>query len=316
MLITMSLKIPAIMSWSGGKDSAYTLYKVLEESIYDVKYLISTFNGNTNRLSTHSIPQRLIEEQALQTGITLIPFYVNENNNVEYEKEMGKILSHIKGEGISHIIFGDIFLQDLRRYREDSMKGFEMQCVFPVWQTDTLFLVKDFIAKGFKSITCCINENYLTREWVGREIDEEFIAALPATVDPCGENGEFHSFCYEGPVFKNSLPVKKGLIFHESLPLITAGDDGGPSDIGFWYCQIGLVSVNTKHEIKTCPRCSGSFECKTGDVANCQCNAIKLNEEVYDLIKNKYDDCLCANCLKALSHPQQLFKEKYGSHPH
>lgn len=302
----MTQKIPAIMSWSGGKDSAYTLYKVLEEGIYDVKYLVSTFNGNTKRLSTHGIPQSIMEEQAAEIGITLLPVYVYEKSNGEYEGEMSKMLLYIKSEGISHMIFGDIFLQDLRQYREDSMKTFEIHCVFPLWQTDTLILVNDFIAKGFKSITCCINENYLTREWAGKEIDKYFVAALPATVDPCGENGEYHSFCYDGPIFNNPLPVKKGLVFYKSFPLTTAGITDVPSVVNFWYCELELVSASFKHKLKNCPRCSGSFECKTGNIAHCQCNTVKVSEGVYDFIKLKYKDCLCALCLQHLNQPGVL----------
>ena len=176
-----------------------------------------------------------------------------------------------------------------------------MHCVFPCWQMDTLFLVKDFIAKGFKSITCCINETYLSKEWVGKEIDNDFVASLPTSVDPCGENGEFHSFCYAGPVFNHALPVKKGLTFYQSLPLRAAGGDEGSSDIGFWYCELYLLFPNSNHEIKICPRCGSSFECKVGDVANCQCNGVKLSDEAYDLIKTRYDDCLCVNCLQQLN---------------
>ncbi len=315
----MATKIPAIISWSGGKDCAYALHTVLAEGLYEVKYLLSTFNGHHKRLSMHGVPETLIEEQAAQIGITLIKVYVYTTSNEEYETAMAKALTDLQAAGIAHIIFGDIFLKDLRSYRENSMKAIGMQPVFPLWKNDTLVLLKDFIAKKFRSITCCVYDANLSKEWAGRIIDESFLNELPPNVDPCGENGEYHSFCFDGPVFKKPLQIATGQVIYKALELNTASSDdaGAASTVsGFWFCELVLQSGSNKHELKSCPRCNQPFECKPGHVASCHCSAVKLSDATYDLIRNKYDDCLCASCLKELSNPQQVFKEKYGSHPH
>lgn len=315
----MTTKIPAIISWSGGKDCAYALHKVLCEGVYDVKYLLSSFNGEHKRLSMHDVPEALIEQQAVQIGIPLIKVYVYGSSNEAYESAMAKALTHLQAEGIAHIIFGDIFLEDLRRYRENSMRAIGMQTVFPLWKNDTLVLLKDFIAKKFRSIICCVYDAYLPKQWAGRMIDESFLNELPPNVDPCGENGEYHSFCFDGPIFKKPLQISTGQVTYKALELNIAASDGTvvtAAASGFWFCELALSSVNYKHELKSCPRCTQAFECKPGHVASCHCSAVKLSDATYDLIRNKYDDCLCANCLRELSNPQQLFKEKYGSHPH
>lgn len=194
-------KIPIVFSWSGGKDSSYALYKILQNELYEVKYLLSTINGNLKRLSMHGVREELIEAQAASIGIPLLKVYVYEADNNEYERKMNDTLLKVKSEGISTVAFGDIFLEDLKQYREDKMRGIGMNCLFPIWQEDTLQLINDFIEKGFKTITCCINDGYLDKDWCGRVIDDSFLSQLPKNVDPCGENGEFHSFCYEAPFF-------------------------------------------------------------------------------------------------------------------
>ncbi len=315
----MATKIPAIISWSGGKDCAYALHTILAEGLYEVKYLLSTFNGHHKRLSMHGVPEVLIEEQAKQLGIPLVKVYVFTSSNEEYEAAMAKALSALQAEGITHIIFGDIFLEDLRRYRENSMQAIGMQTIFPLWKNDTLVLVKDFIAKKFRSITCCVYDAYLGREWVGRRIDDNFLNELPLNVDPCGENGEYHSFCFDGPIFKKPLQISTGEVIYKALEINTTASDGSVATStasGFWFCELALSTVNNKHELKSCPRCNQTFECKPGHVASCHCSAVKLSDATYDLIRIKYDDCLCANCLRELSNPQQAFKEKYGNNLH
>jgi uncharacterized protein (TIGR00290 family) len=236
-------KIPAIMSWSGGKDSSFALYKVLEEGLYDVKYLLSTINGQYKRLSVHGVREALIEEQSRQIGIPLLKVYVLEASNAEYEQQMSSVLTKAASEGIQTVLFGDIFLEDLRIYREEKMKQLNMHCVFPIWKVATRQLVNDFIQKGFKTATCCINDGYLDEKWVGRLIDESFIADLPTTVDPCGENGEFHSFCYAGPLFKNDIPISIGAKTYKLLPPDTGNHPTPIKDVGtkgFWFCDITM----------------------------------------------------------------------------
>ncbi|MDB5280651.1 MAG: hypothetical protein JWR61_5606 [Ferruginibacter sp.] len=234
-------KIPAIFSWSGGKDSSYALHKILKEGLYDVKYLLSTINGNFKRLSMHGVKEELIEAQADSIGIPLLKAYVYEASNAEYEKQMQEILLQARAENIHHVIFGDIFLEDLRQYREQKMAALDMQCVFPIWKTDTKWMVHDFISKGFKTITCCINDGYLNESWCGRLIDESFIDDLPQTVDPCGENGEFHSYCFEAPIFKKKINIVTGAKTYKALEIKFADHPTLIKETdtkGFWFCDL------------------------------------------------------------------------------
>ncbi len=236
-------KIPIILSWSGGKDSSYALHELLGDQRYEVKYLLSTINGHFKRLSMHGVKEALVEAQAKAIGIPLLKAYVYEADNTEYERQMTGILERVKEEGIFTVAFGDIFLEDLRQYREDKMKAIGMNCLFPLWQKKTDWLVNDFIAKGFKTITCCINDGYLDDSWCGKMIDDRFLRELPPGVDPCGENGEFHTFCYEGPIFKNPLTVGAGEKTYKALVLKTTDHPTPVKDAGtkgFWFCDILL----------------------------------------------------------------------------
>jgi uncharacterized protein (TIGR00290 family) len=241
--MTTNIPTPAIFCWSGGKDSSYALYKVLTEGLYEIKYLLSTFNGTYNRLSMHGVREALIQEQADSIGIPLLKVYVYEASNEEYEKQMNETLLKAKGEGITTVIYGDIFLEDLREYREQKMAQLNMQCVFPIWKIDTAWLVDDFVAKGFKSYTCCINDGYLDESWAGRLINESFINELPSTVDPCGENGEFHSFCFDGPLFSEPIGVSLGEKTYKPLLIKTTDHPTPIKDAGtkgFWFADIIL----------------------------------------------------------------------------
>ncbi|GAC1599445.1 MAG: diphthine--ammonia ligase [Chitinophagaceae bacterium] len=234
-------KIPAIFSWSGGKDSCYALHKIQEEGMYDVKYLLSTINGNYKRLSMHGVREELIEAQADSIGIPLLKAYVYEASNAEYEKQMKERLLQAKAENIKHVIFGDIFLEDLRQYREQKMAALDMHCVFPIWKTNTQWMVKDFIKKGFKTIVCCINDGYLDEYWCGRTIDERFVNELPPAVDACGENGEFHSYCFEAPVFKKKINMITGEKTYKALEIKTSDHPTPIKDAGtkgFWFCDL------------------------------------------------------------------------------
>jgi uncharacterized protein (TIGR00290 family) len=213
----------AIFCWSGGKDSAYCLYKVLAENYFDVKYLLTTVNHSFKRVSMHGVREELLDAQAGSIGIPLVKVWVKEGTNQEYEQQMQAVLLQAKSEGIDHVIFGDIFLEDLRVYRENNLAKINMTAVFPLWKMDTGLLIRDFIARQFKSITCCVSDAHLTENWVGKEIDASFVEQLPTTVDPCGENGEFHSFCYEGSIFKTKIPFTIGeKVFRD----------------GFWFCDL------------------------------------------------------------------------------
>lgn len=232
-------KPKAVLFWSGGKDSAFCLYQVLQENKLDVTCLLTTVNSRFGRISMHGVREDLLDLQAAATGIPLLKMYVSEGSNDEYEQVMAQTLSGLKKQGIDHVVFGDIFLEDLRAYRENNLAGTGMKAVFPLWQKDTAGLIRAFVDEGFKTITCCTNDGYLGAEWVGREIDELFIRGLPAAVDPCGERGEYHTFCYDGPVFNHPVRIKKGEKVYR--PLESKVTDTTQTK-GFWFIDLLPVS--------------------------------------------------------------------------
>ena len=228
------------MSWSGGKDSAYCLHKVLTEKLFDVKYLLTTVNDNFKRISMHGIREELLDKQAESICIPLLKVKVTKGTNNEYEKQMARVLLKAKSEGIDNVIFGDIFLEDLRKYRENKLAKLGMKGIFPLWKMNTTNLINDFISKKFKAVISCTNDGYLGKEWVGREIDQSLIKQLPVTVDPCGENGEYHTFCYDGPIFKKKIDFTIGKKVYKPLEIKTNDACPLPSKIitkGFWFCD-------------------------------------------------------------------------------
>lgn len=227
----------AIFCWSGGKDSAYCLHKVLSNNLFDVKYLLTTVNDEFKRVSMHGVREDLLDIQAEATGIPLLKVKVSEGTNQEYEKQMETILLKAKAEGVEQVIFGDIFLEDLRTYRENNLAKIGMKAVFPLWKIDTKFIITDFIQQGFKSITCCVNDGYLNESWVGKELNQQFIDELPNNVDPCGENGEYHTFCYEGPIFKNKIVFTGGEKVYKALEVKTDNKQDITTK-GFWFYDL------------------------------------------------------------------------------
>ena len=234
----MSEKPKAIFSWSGGKDSAYCLNKVLSENLFDIKYLLTSINYNFKRISMHGVREELLNAQAESIGIPLLKVWVKEGTNAEYEKQMENILLKAKADGIEYVIFGDIFLEDLRIYRENNLAKIGMKGIFPLWKMDTTYLINDFLLKKFKTITCCVNDSYLNEDWVGRKINKSFIEQLPVIVDPCGENGEYHTFCYDGPLFKKKILFSVGEKLYKPLEIKTTDDSVCTSNTVFWFIDL------------------------------------------------------------------------------
>lgn len=235
------MKPKAIFCWSGGKDSALALYKVLEESKFEIVALLTTLNTHFKRISMHGVREELLDLQASSIGLPIIKMYVSEGTNTEYEKEMESVLQKQKAKGVSTVIFGDIFLEDLRVYRENNLKKVGLKAAFPLWKKDTKQLIEELFALGFKTITCCVNDGYLGEDKVGVEIDKAFVKALPANVDPCGENGEFHTFCYEGPIFNTPIKVTATEKLYKPLELKMHDDDVCASNTitkGFWFSEL------------------------------------------------------------------------------
>ncbi|HEY6162556.1 MAG TPA: diphthine--ammonia ligase [Bacteroidia bacterium] len=232
------MKEKAVFCWSGGKDSALCLHRVLAGGKYEVHYLLTTLNENYRRISMHGVREELLDAQAAAVGIPLLKIFVHEGTNSEYEKKMEALLLRLRDkEGITKVIFGDIFLEDLRKYREDNLAKVNMKAVFPLWKQDTKRLLQDFIGRGFETVLCCTNDAFLGEEWCGRKIDRSFLEELPANVDPCGENGEYHTFCFAGPLFNKRIAVKTGEKIYRPLE-VKESERKNSRTQGFWYCEL------------------------------------------------------------------------------
>lgn len=239
----MMSKEKVIFCWSGGKDSALALYKTIQEDKFEVVALLTTLNEHYKRVSMHGIREELLEVQADSIGLPLIKMYVKEGTNSEYERRMEEVLLEYKSKGITKIIFGDIFLEDLRSYRENNLSKVGLKALFPLWKKNTSELIKEFLFLNFKTITCCVNDSLLKEQHVGVEIDTGFINALPSDVDPCGENGEYHTFCYDGPLFKQPVMFSFGEKVYRPLEIKKSDEEISNSlTKGFWFCD--LVETN------------------------------------------------------------------------
>jgi len=225
------------MFWSGGKDSSLALYEILiNRPDLEVCYLVTTINAGFQRISMHGVREELLERQAEAIGIPLLKMHVpNIPTNDVYEQQLHLTLSSLKTEGISHVIYGDIFLEDLKQYRINILNQYGLTGIFPLWGYSTDLLICKFIDLKFRTITCCISTYHLTENWVGKEIDVQFIKNLPANVDPCGENGEFHTFCFEGPIFKSPVTFSLGEKKYVPLQIKTVE---GTQETGFWYIDL------------------------------------------------------------------------------
>lgn len=231
----MADSIQAYMNWSGGKDSALCLYKALQDGRYNITHLITSVNAAHNRISMHGVRRTLLEAQAEAIGLPLETIELPEQPGMdEYEQTMLSKVQQLKHAGCNHAIFGDIFLEDLKLYREQKLQQLGIECVFPLWKKDTAGLVKEFIQLGFKSIIVCVNGQYLDKSFCGRIIDEAFLNDLPSNVDPCGENGEFHSFVFEAPLFKQPIPITKGDIVYKQY----AAPVPNEKPYGFYFCDL------------------------------------------------------------------------------
>lgn len=202
-----------IMSWSGGKDSSMAFYEAQKTHGFEITALLTTVTEGYDRISMHGVRRVLLEKQAASLGIEVEKVVISQkSSNEEYEGRMRETLLKYKNQGISSIVIGDIFLEDLKKYREDKLSEIDMTGIFPLWKRDTTELAETFIDLGFKAIITCIDSDMLDKSFVGRTFDLEFLSDLPSSIDPCGENGEFHSFVYDGPIFRYPIPCQTGEI--------------------------------------------------------------------------------------------------------
>ena len=205
------MKKKAIFSWSGGKDSALALHEIRKNNGYEIVSLLTTFTKDYDRVSLHGTRRILLERQAESIGLPLHKIFIPKKaSSEEYEQKMKKSLVKFQESGVSEVIFGDIFLEDLRKFREEKLSQVGMRAAFPIWKKDTRKLAHQFVELGFKAIVTCVDTKILAKKFAGRTIDEQLLAELPPAVDSCGENGEFHSFVSEGPIFRETIPYKLG----------------------------------------------------------------------------------------------------------
>lgn len=233
------MKPKAIFNWSSGKDSALALYKILKEEKFEVTSLLTSINKEFQRISMHGVHVSLLEKQAESLGFPLIKMELpKEPSMEEYRETMGRTMTEIQSQGITHSIFGDIFLEDLKKYREDQLRSIGMEGVFPLWNINTTDLIREFLDLGFKTIVVCVNETYLDKSFAGRIIDEDFIKDLPENVDVCGENGEFHTFTFDGPLFKNPVEFEIGEIVKKTYPKPKSDENSEDDEYVFWFCDL------------------------------------------------------------------------------
>lgn len=215
---------PVLMSWSGGKDSCLALHDIQRARKYRVAALLTTVTRDYDRISMHGVRRVLLEKQADSLGLPLHQVLISKDaTNEEYEMKMGEAFSVYSEQGIDSIVFGDLFLEDIRAYREQFLARHNMRGLFPVWKRDTGRFIKEFVALGFKAVITCVNSQLLDQSFAGRMIDEVFLSSLPSQIDPCGENGEFHTFVFDGPTFARRVEFSLGeVVLRES----------------FWFCDL------------------------------------------------------------------------------
>jgi uncharacterized protein (TIGR00290 family) len=227
----MNARCPkAWLAWSTGKDSAWALHAIRKTGDFEVVALLTTVNREYRRVAMHAVREELLEAQAEAVGLRLVkvaipPGCVNE----EYERAMGRAMEQARSEGVYHVVFGDLFLADVRAYRERQLAKAGMAGVFPLWTEDTRSLAEEMVGAGLTGFLTCVDPRQLGRPYAGRRFDREFLHSLPKGVDPCGENGEFHTFACAGPMFRAPISVKPGgtverdgFVFADLIPTVGA----------------------------------------------------------------------------------------------
>lgn len=217
-------KKSVVLSWSGGKDSCLALNELLTSPEFHVEALLTTVTRDYGRISVHGVRTELLERQAASLGLPLQQVLISKGaTNEEYESRMADALSAFRDRGIETAVFGDLFLEDIKAYRDQYLARLGMTGLYPIWQRHTGTAIHDFIAAGFKAIIVCVDPRQLDPAFVGRVIDEQLLSELSPTCDPCGENGEFHTFVFDGPIFDKPVQLVKGdIVCRDS----------------FWFCDL------------------------------------------------------------------------------
>jgi len=232
-----------IFNWSGGKDSTLALHLALQDPTIEIKYLVTTVTKKYNRISMHGVRESLLIKQAESIGIELYQIRLGEMPDMEsYDRTMQFHLKKFKSEGITHSIFGDIFLEDLRIYRETKLNEIGLNAIFPLWHKKTTDIIEEFINLNYKTIIVCTQQNL--ENLCGEILTKSLIENLPPEIDPCGENGEFHTFVFEGPIFKENVAFTLGEKVFKTYSAPKTEQNGSYHDKldkplkGFWYIDL------------------------------------------------------------------------------
>jgi uncharacterized protein (TIGR00290 family) len=235
----------AVFNWSGGKDSALALHYILQQKEYHIETLLTSVNDTFNRVSMHGVRTELLHQQANSLDIPVLELRLPESPTMDvYNSILTKTNNTLKAQGIAHSIFGDIFLEDLKKYREEQLATVGIKAHFPLWKRNTKELVHEFIDLGFKTIVVCTKLELLGEEFVGEVITKDFLKELPKNVDPCGENGEFHTFVYDGPIFKKPIDFTIGEKVYKTYEAPKKKEDAcfsstpSTKEMGFHFCDL------------------------------------------------------------------------------
>jgi len=221
---TLASKKPVILSWSGGKDSCLALNELLTSPEFHVETLLTTVTRDYGRISMHGVRTALLERQAESLGLPLEQVFISKGaSNSEYESRLEEALLTFRGRGIETVAFGDLFLEDIKAYRDRFLASHGMTGLYPIWQRHTGTAIRDFIAAGFKAVIVCVDPRQLDPAFAGRVIDEQLLLELSPGCDPCGENGEFHTFVFDGPIFDKPVRFVKGEVVCRD---------------SFWFCDL------------------------------------------------------------------------------
>jgi uncharacterized protein (TIGR00290 family) len=222
----MAAKPKALLAWSSGKDSAWSLHELRAAGEVEVVGLLTTINETFDRVAMHAVRTELLRAQAEAAGLPLWPVPIPwPCSNAEYEAAMAAAMARARADGITHVAFGDLFLEDIRRYREERLAPIGITPLFPIWGTPTDALAHRMVDAGLRARLTCVDPKSLDARFAGREFDAALLAELPPAVDPCGERGEFHTFAYDGPMFSRPIPIRAGevvtrdgFVFADLLP--------------------------------------------------------------------------------------------------
>jgi uncharacterized protein (TIGR00290 family) len=206
-------RLKTILSWSSGKDSAWTLHQLRSDERYEVVALVTTVNAAADRVAMHAVRTELLRAQARTAGLPLWELPIpSPCSNEQYECVLRAAINRAEAEGVECFAFGDLFLEDIRAYRERQLASTKLTPIFPLWRRDTSELAREMIAGGLRARITCVDPRLLPSSFAGREFDASLLKDLPANVDPCGERGEFHTFAYCGPMFASPMAIASGVI--------------------------------------------------------------------------------------------------------